>query len=119
MKENDMENKIYFPRNVSVTYQLFGIEGLGWPAIKRYILPTIGIMVLVFLIPPYASLIFWIIKIFILLLAFIYNIFMILLKPIPARKNINMETWLKYQRDYSKRQKEYFINKKNRKINGK
>lgn len=118
MKE-EMKEKLYFPRNVSIHYQLFGIEGLGWPAIKRYILPTLGIMICFFIIPPYKSLLFWIVKIIVLVFAVIFNIFMIMLKPVPARKNINLETWIAYQRNYSKRQKEYFINKKDRKINGK
>lgn len=117
MNQNTEEEKLFFPENVQKDYLIGGV--LGWPDIKRYVLPSLAIAVAICLIPPYTSVILWIFKIFFVLLLLIANVFMIFLKPVPTRKNISMEMWLKDQIAYSKRQKVYFIDKKDKTIYGK
>lgn len=110
------ENKIYFPRNVESDYQL--VPGLGGKEIKKYILPAVGIMLLVGLIPPYASIFFWIIKVFVFVLIISAVVILIFCRPISTRKNIRTMDWIKTQKEYNKRQKIYYMNKKDKTIHG-
>ncbi len=116
-EKNELDNEIFFSVNVQSGYQY--VEGLGGYEFKRYILPVAAVVIAVAIIPPYASVLFWIIKILIALIAVIFCIFMITIKPVQTRKNINLEQWIKWQLDYNKRQKIFFVEKKDKTIYGK
>lgn len=111
------DNKIYFPRNVQKHYQL--TEGLGWPEIKRYIIPAILVITGIAVLPPYSSVLFWIVKFVMLILIIPVVITLVFIKPVPTRRNISFEQWLKDNKRYNKRQKVFFIEKKDKKIHGK
>ena len=110
------ENKIYFPRNVESDYQL--VPGLGGKEIKKYILPAVGVMILIGIIPPYTSVLFWIIKAVLFLLIICAVVILVFCRPITTRKNIRTMDWIQMLRKYNKRQKIYYMNKKDKKIHG-
>lgn len=115
--ENKEDEKIYFPQNVSAQYEI--IQGLGWKQIKRYVLPAILIIIGIVVLPPYNSVLFWIFKVFIFTVLAIGVVIMVIGTPIHARKNITMEMYIKQEIAYAKRQKVFFVEKKDKRINGK
>lgn len=114
--QQNLEDEIFYPQNVNSEYEY--IEGLGMRELKRYILPAAAVVIGFALIPPYTSILFWVLKVLVAFVAIIICIFFIFLKPVPSRKNINYEMWLRYRREYKKRQKVYYIDKKDKNFYG-
>lgn len=110
------DDKICFPRNVTMQYEV--ARGLGWKEIKRYVLPAILIVLAIILLPPYNSVLFWIFKVLIFTLAFVVVIFFVGLKPVSSRSNITLEMWIRDRRKYNKRQKVFYMDKKDKSIHG-
>lgn len=115
--ENKEDEKIYFPQNVSKEYQI--VKGLGVKELIRYVLPAILIFISIVVLPPYNSVLFWIVKAMIFTILAVGVVVMIIGTPIHARKNITMEMYIKQEKAYKKRQKVFFVEKKDKRINGK
>lgn len=108
------DNKVTFPRNVESDFQL--APGLGGKEIRNYILPALAIMILIGIIPPYTSIFFWIIKAVIFFMIICVLVILIFCRPISTRKNIRTMDWIKMHLNFNKRQKVYYMDKKDRKI---
>lgn len=106
------ERRFFFPRVVDSSYKIVG--GLNGKEILKYIVPCMSISVLVLLVPPYNSVVLWIIKLFLFIMFFLTGILFALLKPISSRPNIRLSDYVKSEIDFIKRQKVFFIAKKDK-----
>lgn len=110
---NDRGKKRFsFPRNVDQSYTI--IAGLSGKDFLFYIFPALGFSALFFIIPPYSSLGFWVIKAFIAIIFFSIAFIMALVRPVQNRPNIRMVDFIKNYKLYTSRQKVFYIKKKDK-----
>lgn len=108
MSEN--KPKVFvFPENVSSSYGVF--LGLSLKELAKYVLPVIVVGVLSFLIPP-QSLKATIVKIIIFILLITIVLGALSSQPVAYRSNIKLLTHLRLKRNYNRRQRLFFEEKK-------
>jgi len=104
--------RFFFPQNVEKGYNI--IQGLSLTDIAKFIVPSVLLSAIILLMPPYMSLLFWIIKsvfaCFILGIGFILAI----ARPVKYRNNIKFLNYIKMRISFLSKQKLYYIRPKDR-----
>ncbi|AYK68278.1 hypothetical protein ABS751_10615 [Bacillus subtilis] len=104
--------KWFFPKNVDNKYKIFGnvtVKEL-FTVIAPFALVAVGVAAL----PPYSSILFWVIKFFSDVLLILIPAVYIQYRPVKYRDNIRTKDWIKEMMEYRKKQKVYFINSKDK-----
>lgn len=110
--------KFFFPGNVEKGYNI--VQGLSIIDVARFIIPSLLISVIIIIIPPYMSVIFWIIKAIFVCIFLSMGFIMAILRPVKNRSNIKCLDYIKMRILFSSKQKIYYIKPKDRRslING-
>ncbi|MFA1782407.1 hypothetical protein ACDX77_19220 [Bacillus velezensis] len=106
--------KWFFPRNVDNRYKVFGNVTVKemFTILAPFFLLAAGLAWL----PPYSSVLFWIIKFFLIVLLISAPVVYISYRPIKHRENIRTKDWIKEVIVYRKKQKMFFIKPKNKEL---
>ena len=107
------ERTFFFPRVVDASYKIVG--GLNGKELLKYIAPCLTIAAIIMFIPPYSSLVLWIIKLFLFAIFLTIGVLFALLRPISVRPNIRLSDYLKNEINFIKRQKVFILAKKKNK----
>lgn len=113
-----MENKkkgkeFLFGDNVTNKY---GVAfGLGIVELIKVLSVPTAITIVLFILPPY-TLLFILVKLFLALVLFTVTLAFITTKPVNARPNINLKSYLGLKRKYGKRQRLFYKRGKERGI---
>ncbi|MCM3191291.1 hypothetical protein M3596_21490 [Bacillus subtilis] len=99
-----------FPENVEGGYNV--IAGLTLKQVVIFFGPVTLFLAVLGILPPYTSVILWIIKIIIAVIVAVGVMLFAIHRPIPARRNIRMIDWVKMRLAFSQRQKIYFVKPK-------
>lgn len=110
------ERTFFFPRVGDASYKIVG--GMSGKELMKYIAPCMIIAIIIMLIPPYSSLVLWIIKLFLFAIFLTIGVLFALLRPISVRPNIRLSDYLKNEIDFLKRQKVFILAKKKNKYEG-
>ena len=106
------EKKIFFPGNVEKGYNI--IQGLAVTDVAKFILPSVLISTIILFLPPYNSVLFWIIKGIFICLFLSTGFIIAILKPIKNRNNIKCLDYIKMRISFTSKQKMYYIRPKDR-----
>jgi len=104
--------KFFFPENVEKGYNI--IQGLSVTDFAKFIIPSVFISLIVVLLPPYSSVIFWIIKVVLIILISTVGFILAIARPIKSRNNIKYFDYIKTRISFSRKQKMYYIKPKDR-----
>ncbi len=104
------KKKFTFPKNVDTSYAI--VAGLSGKDIICYILPPFFLCVLIGIIPPFNSVALWIVKIFFFVVLMIGGFIFALVRPVKDRPNIRLIDYIKQYRDFGKRQRIFYLAKK-------
>lgn len=104
--------KWFFPKNVDNQYKVF--LNMTVKEIAVYILPAILISVGIAALPPYSSVIFWMIKLLFIVVIITIPVFFVNYRPIKQRDNIRSQDYLKEILNNSKKKKVYFMKPKDK-----
>lgn len=102
--------KFFFPKNVEQGYNL--IPGLTIKDAVKYIFPSALMAAALAAIPPYNSVVFWVIKFIFILLILCTSFCIVLLRPVKGRNNIKVMDFLKSWYSFCVKQKIYYIKPK-------
>lgn len=102
--------KWFFPQNVDNEYKVFA--NMTLKEIMLYILPGFAIAIGIGCIPPYNSVLFWIIKAVFIICLLTIPLLYVSYRPIKHRDNIRAKDFLKEKMDYKNKQKVYFLRPK-------
>ncbi|MCY8737570.1 hypothetical protein P8881_19755 [Bacillus haynesii] len=111
-ESNYKGKKWFFPKNVDSKYKVFGnvtVKEL-FTVIVPFFLVAVGIVA----IPPYSSIVFWLIKFVLVVVLILIPTVYINYRPVKYRENIRTRHWIKEVIEYRKKQKVYFINPKSK-----
>lgn len=109
--------KWFFPKNVDNQYKI--LANMTLKEIVTYILPAFLISTGIGFIPPYNSIVFWLIKAFFIVFIIVIPVVYVNYRPIKFRDNIRSKDYIKEFVDYQKKQKIYFVKPKNTFLNQK
>lgn len=100
----------FFPKNVDKKYKIF--LNMTFKDIVTCIVPAALICIIILAIPPLSSVIFWIIKVILVIIIFSLALLYVNYRPVPSRDNIRTRDFIKEIVEYQKSQKVYFIKPK-------
>lgn len=103
---NRKGKEFIFPDNVESGYNL--IKGVTVKMFFTVLLPFIIVGLLIIAIPPY-SLVFMLIKMFVAFVFITIGFAIVVTRPVKSRENITVMNHVKYLREYSARQKLFYI----------
>ena len=109
-----MGKKFFFPGNVEKGYNI--VQGLSVIDVFKYIVPSLIVSIIIIAIPPYASILFWILKAIVDCIVLSLGIIMAVLRPVASRSNIKCLDYIKMRISYIGKQKMFYIKPKNRGI---
>ena len=104
--------KFFFPGNVEKEYNI--VQGLSVIDVARFILPSILVSIIIVFMPPYNSVLFWLIKCIFACIILSTGFVMAILRPIKNRSNIKCLDYIKMRILFSSKQKMYYIKPKDR-----
>ena len=100
----------FFPKNVDKEYKIFA--NMTLKELLIYVLPAFIISIIIAAIPPYSSVLFWIIKCVFILFIIVIPVFYANYRPVSERDNIRTNDLIKEYIQYKNLQKIYFIKPK-------
>lgn len=104
----------FFPKNVDNKYKLF--LNLTFKELAMFLFPSILIGVGVASIPPYSSIVFWLIKSLLIAFIIVLPVLYANYRPVKFRENIRSKEYIKEILDYRKKKKMYFVKPKDRSL---
>ncbi len=104
--------KFFFPENVEKGYNI--IQGLSLTDMARFIVPSVLLATMIMFMPPYMSLVFWIVKSVFVCLILSTGFILAILRPIKSRNNIKCMDYLKMRYSFLSKQRMYYIRPKDR-----
>ena len=104
--------KFFFPDNVEKGYNI--IQGLSLTDMARFIVPSILLSTFIMFMPPYMSIVFWIIKSVFICVILSTGFILAILRPIKSRNNIKCLDYIKMRISFMSKQKMYYIRPKDR-----
>ncbi|MEK5460967.1 hypothetical protein NST36_19190 [Bacillus sp. FSL R5-0293] len=105
----------YFPENIDNQYKVFANATVK--DLFLVIVPFFSAAIGIASIPPYDSVLFWIIKSIFMIPLLIVPLIWVNYRPVSSRKNIRMKDYLKEVLEYRKKQKIYFRKQKSKELN--
>ena len=103
--------RFFFPENVEKGYNI--IQGLSLTDMAKFIVPSVLLSTIIIILPPYMSILFWIVKsVFVCVILSTGFIFAIL-RPVKNRNNIKCLDYIKMRISFLSKQKMYYIRPKN------
>lgn len=102
--------RFYFPRNVSNEYCI--VPGITFKDLCKFMLPAALASLFLFAIPPYHIFSFIVIKAVIAFFIITIAFSMMMVRPIPNRKNVRVSNYMKYWFSYCTRQRIFYMEKK-------
>ncbi|GAF66454.1 ABC transporter permease protein [Bacillus sp. TS-2] len=106
--------KWFFPKNVSNEYKVFG--NMTVKELFKFMVPAVLLCIGIGSIPPYSSVVFWIIKGLFIIIVITIPIFYINYRPVKYRENIKTKDFINEFLGYQNKQKVFFV--KPRKVGG-
>ncbi|KYD11472.1 hypothetical protein B4102_2200 [Heyndrickxia sporothermodurans] len=103
--------KWFFPKNVDNQYKIFA--NMTLKEILLYIFPALLLSIGIGCIPPYSSIVFWLIKSLFIVCIIVFPVIYVNYRPVKYRENIRSKDFVKEFLDYKKKQKMYFVKPKN------
>ena len=103
--------KWFFPKNVDNQYKI--LANMTLKEILTYIFPALLISTGIGFIPPYNSIVFWLIKGFFIVFIIVIPVDYVNYRPVKFRDNIRSKNYIKEFLDYRKKKKIYFVKPKN------
>lgn len=103
--------KWFFPKNVDNQYKI--LANMTLKEILTYIFPASLISIGIGFIPPYNSVIFWLIKAIFIVFIIVIPVVYVNYRPVKFRDNIRSKDFIKEFLDYRKKKKIYFVKPKN------
>lgn len=103
--------KWFFPKNVDNQYKI--LANMTLKEILTYIFPALLISTGIGFIPPYNSIVFWLIKGFFIVFIIVIPVVYVNYRPVKFRDNIRSKNYIKEFLDYRKKKKIYFVKPKN------
>lgn len=100
----------FFPKNVNNKYNV--VLNMTLKELLIYVLPSLIISTGIAFIPPYSSIVFWLIKGFVIALLIVIPIVYVNYRPVKHRDNIRTNDFIKETVNYSKKQKVYYLKPK-------
>uniref|UniRef100_UPI003F498256 hypothetical protein n=1 Tax=Niallia taxi TaxID=2499688 RepID=UPI003F498256 len=107
--------KWFFPKNVDNQYKI--LANMTLRELLVYILPALLISVGVGAIPPYGSIVFWLIKAVFIVSIIVIPVVYVNYRPVKFRDNIRAKDFVKEFLDYQKKKKIYFVKPKDKYLN--
>lgn len=104
--------KWFFPKNVDNQYKI--LANMTLKELVLYIFPALLVSTLIGLIPPYNSVVFWLIKAFFIVFIIAIPVLYVNYRPVKYRENIRSKDYLKEIFEYQKKKKIYFVKPKKR-----
>lgn len=104
--------KWFFPKNVDNQYKI--LANMTLKELLTYIFPAFLISIGIGFIPPYNSIVFWLIKAFFIVFIIVIPVVYVNYRPVKFRENIRSKDYIKEYLDYSKKKKIFFVKPKNR-----
>ncbi|PTY92320.1 hypothetical protein [Heyndrickxia sporothermodurans] len=103
--------KWFFPKNVDNQYKI--LANMTLKELLTYILPALLISTGIGFIPPYNSVVFWLVKAFFIVFIIVIPVVYVNYRPVKFRENIRSKDYIKEFIDYRKKKKIYFVKPKN------
>ena len=107
--------KWFFPKNVDNQYKI--LANMTLKELLVYILPALLISVGIGAIPPYNSIVFWLIKAVFIVSIIVIPVVYVNYRPVKFRDNIRAKDFVKEFLDYQKKKKIYFVKPKDKYLN--
>ncbi|MED4041037.1 MULTISPECIES: hypothetical protein [Niallia] len=107
--------KWFFPKNVDNQYKI--LANMTLKELLVYILPALLISVGIGAIPPYSSIVFWLIKAVFIVSIIVIPVVYVNYRPVKFRDNIRAKDFVKEFFDYQKKKKIYFVKPKDKYLN--
>lgn len=104
--------KWFFPKNVDNKYKI--LANMTLKELVFYIFPALLISGGIGFIPPYNSVVFWIIKAVLIVFIIVIPVLYVNYRPVKFRDNIRSKDYIKEFFDYQKKKKIYFVKPKNK-----
>ena len=104
--------RFFFPQNVEKGYNI--IQGLSLTDIAKFIVPSILVATIIMLLPPYMSLLFWIVKSAFACVILGIGFILAIARPVKHRNNIKCLTYIKMKMSFIYKQKMYYLKPKDR-----
>ena len=104
--------KFFFPENVEKGYNI--IQGLSLTDMAKFIVPSVLLAAIIMFMPPYMSILFWILKSVLVCLILSTGFILAILRPIKYRNNIKCLDYIKMRISFINRQRMYYIRPKDR-----
>jgi hypothetical protein len=104
--------KWFFPKNVDNQYKI--LANMTLKELVLYVFPALLVSALIGFIPPYNSVVFWLIKAFFIVFIIVIPVIYVNYRPVKYRENIRSKDYLKEIFDYQKKKKIYFVKPKKR-----
>jgi hypothetical protein len=102
--------KWFFPKNVDNQYKI--LANMTLKELVFYIFPAFLISIGIGFIPPYNSIVFWLIKSIFIVFIIVVPVVYVNFRPIKFRDNIRSKDYIKEIFVYRKKKKMYFVNPK-------
>jgi len=107
--------KWFFPKNVDNQYKI--LANMTLKELLVYILPALLISIGIGAIPPYSSIVFWLIKAVFIVSIIVIPVVYVNYRPVKFRDNIRAKDFVKEFFDYQKKKKIYFVKPKDKYLN--
>src|SRR5665648_143070 len=104
--------RFFFPQNVEKGYNI--IQGLSLTDIVKFIVPSVLVSAIILLMPPYMSLLFWIVKSVFACVILGIGFILAIARPVKYRNNIKFLNYIKMRISFLSKQKLYYIRPKDR-----
>ncbi|MCM3603123.1 hypothetical protein M3175_20500 [Robertmurraya korlensis] len=104
--------KWFFPKNVDNQYKI--LANMTLKELLLYVFPALLISAGIGFIPPYNSIVFWLIKAFFIVFIIVIPVIYVNYRPVKYRENIRSKDFIKEILDYQKKKKIYFVKPKSR-----
>jgi len=106
--------KWFFPKNVDNQYKIF--MNMTFKELVLFVLPSLLLSGGIAFIPPYSSVVFWLIKSFLIVFILVIPVFYVNYRPVKFRENLRAKDFIKEFLDYRKKKKMYFVRPKDRSL---
>lgn len=104
--------KWFFPKNVDNQYKI--LANMTLKELVFYVFPAFLLSVGIGFIPPYNSIVFWLIKAIFIVFIIVIPVVYVNYRPVKFRDNIRSKDFIKEILDYRKKKKMYFVKPKNK-----
>lgn len=104
--------KWFFPKNVNNQYKI--LANMTLKELVFYVFPALLISAGIGFIPPYNSIVFWLIKAFFIVFIIVIPVAYVNYRPVKFRDNIRSKEFIKEILEYRKKKKMYFVKPKNK-----